>query len=121
MGKIIMSKEADRFANRLSAASTANPVDIILGMTGKVVINHVGDAFHIDSARGDVGCDEDADSAGLKILKRTETLILRSVGVKSCAGDSQGFQATGNPVGPVFCSGKNKNSFQCLLLQEVSQ
>jgi hypothetical protein len=57
MGEIIMSKEADRFANRLSAASTADSVDIILGMTGKVVIDHVGDAFHIDSACGDIGCD----------------------------------------------------------------
>jgi hemin uptake protein HemP len=57
MGEIIMSKEADRFTNRLSAASTADSVDIILGMTGKVVIDHVGDAFHIDSACGDIGCD----------------------------------------------------------------
>ena len=91
MGEIIMRKEADRFANRLSAASTANPVDIILGMTGKVVIDHVGDAFHIDSARGDVGRDEDADTAGLKILEGAETLVLGSVSVKSRAGNSQGF------------------------------
>ena len=63
-----MGKEADRFSHCLGAASTANPVDIILGMTGKVVINHVGDTFHIDSARSDVGRDEDANTAGLKIL-----------------------------------------------------
>jgi hypothetical protein len=91
MGKIIMSKEADRLSHCLGAASTADPVDIILGMTGKVVIDHVGDAFHIDSARGDVGRDENADTSGLEILKRTETLILRAVGVKSRAGNSQGF------------------------------
>jgi hypothetical protein len=88
MGEIIMGKEADGFANRLSAASTPDPVDIILGMTGKVVINYVGDAFHIDSARGDVGRDEDADSAGLKILESTKSLILGAVGVKSRTGDS---------------------------------
>jgi hypothetical protein len=116
MGKIIMSKEADRLANRLSAASTANPVDIILGMTGKVVINYVGDAFHIDSARGDVGRDEDADSAGLKILESTESLVLGAVGMKSRAGDSQGFQTTGNTVGPVFSAGKDKNGLHGLIL-----
>jgi hypothetical protein len=88
MGKIIMGKEADRFANSLSAASTADPVNIILGMTGKVVIDHVGDAFHIDSARRDIGCDEDANTAGFKILERTESLILGTVSVKSCAGNS---------------------------------
>ena len=88
MGKIIMRKEANRFSHCLSAASTPDPVDIILGMTGEVVIDYVGDAFHIDSACGDVGCDENADTSGLKILKGTETLILRAVGVESRTGDS---------------------------------
>ena len=88
MGEIIMRKEADGFSHCLGAASTPDPVDIILGMTGKVVINYVGDAFHIDSARGDVGRDEDADSAGLKILESTKSLILGAVGVKSRTGDS---------------------------------
>jgi hypothetical protein len=91
MGEIIMGKEADRFSHCLGAASTANPVDIILGMTGKVVINHVGDAFDIDPSRRDISCDEDADTTGFKILECTESLILGAVGVKSRAGDSQGF------------------------------
>jgi hypothetical protein len=89
MGEIIMGKEADRFSDCLGATSTADPVDIILGMTGKVVIDHVGDAFHIDSARGDVGRDEDTNTAGFKILEGAETLVLRAVGVKSRTGDSQ--------------------------------
>jgi hypothetical protein len=88
MGKIIMRKEANRFSHCLSAASTTDPVDIILGMTGKVVIDHVGDAFHIDSACRDIGCDEDADTTGLKILESTKSLILGAVGVESRAGDS---------------------------------
>ena len=88
VGEIIVGQETDRFAHGLSTAGTADPVDVILGMTGEVIINHVGDAFHIDSACGDVGCDKYADTSGLKILKGTETLILRAVGVESRAGDS---------------------------------
>jgi hypothetical protein len=88
MGKIIMRKEANRFSHCLSAASTPDPVDIILGMTGEVVIDYVGDAFHIDSACCDIGCDEDADTTGLKILESTKSLILGAVGVESRAGDS---------------------------------
>ena len=91
MGEIIMGKEADRFSHCLGATSTANPVDIILGMTGKVIINYVGDAFYIDPSRRDISCDEDADTTGFKILECTESLILGAVGVKSRAGDSQGF------------------------------
>jgi hypothetical protein len=91
MGKIIMGKEADRFANRLSATSTTDPVNIILGMTGKVVINYVRNAFHIDSARSDVGSDKNADSARFKILEGAETLVLGSVRVKSRTGNTQRF------------------------------
>jgi hypothetical protein len=72
----------------MCSACTTDPVDIILRMTREVIIDYVGDTFHINSARSDVGRDEDTDTARLKILERTETLILRSVGVKSRAGDS---------------------------------
>jgi hypothetical protein len=116
MGEIIMRKEADRFANSLSAASTADPVHIIFGVTGKVVINHVGDAFHIDSSRRDISCDEDAHTAGLKILERTESLILGTVSVKSCTGDSQGFQSTSYSVGPVFRTGKDEDGLHGFIL-----
>jgi len=88
MGEIIMSKEADGFSHCLGAASTPDPVDIILGMTGKVVINYVGDAFDINSACGDVGSDKNANTSGLEILECAETLILRTIGVESRAGDS---------------------------------
>jgi hypothetical protein len=88
MGEIIMRKEADGFSHCLSTAGTADPVDIIFGMTGKVVIDHVRDAFYINSACGDIGCNEDADTAGLEILESTKSLILGAVGVKSRAGDS---------------------------------
>jgi len=88
VGEIIVGQETNRFAHSLGTAGTADPVNVILGMTGEVIINHVGNAFHIDSACGDVGCDENADTSGLEILKGTETLILRAVGVESRAGDS---------------------------------
>jgi hypothetical protein len=88
VGKIIMSKEADRFSYCLSATRAADPVHIILGMTGKVVIDYVGDTFYIDSTRRDIGCDEDANTARLKILECTESLILGAVGMESRTGDS---------------------------------
>gem|GEM_PF-3030441 len=111
-----MGKEADRFAHRLSATRPSNPVDIILGMTGKVVIDHVGDAFDIDSACGNVGGNQNTDPSSFKILERTKSLILGAIRMKSGAGDSQRFESSGNTIGPVFCSGENKNGFQCLLL-----
>ena len=111
-----MGKETDRFAHGLSATRPADPVDIILGMTGKVVIDHVGDAFDIDSACGNVGGNQNTDPTRLKILQGAKALILGAIRMKSGAGDSQRFESSGNTIGPVFCSGENKNGFQCLLL-----
>jgi hypothetical protein len=54
-------------------------------------------------------------------LECAETLILGAVGVKSCAGDSQGFQTTGNAVGPVFCTGKDQDSLHGLILQKMGK
>jgi len=116
MGEIIMGKETNGFSHCLSAARAADPVHIIFGVSGKVVINYVGDAFHINSACGDIGCDEDANTTGFEILQCAETLILGAVGVKSRAGDSQGFQPTGNTVGPVFGAGKDENGLHGLIL-----
>jgi hypothetical protein len=86
--EVIVGQEADRFAYGLGTTGAADPVDIIFWVAGEVVVNHVGDAFHIDSTCSDVGRNKDADTAGLKILKGTETLILRAVGVESRTGDS---------------------------------
>jgi hypothetical protein len=48
-------------------------------------------------------------------------LILGAVGVKSRAGDSQGFQTTGNTVGPVFGAGKDENGLHGFILEEMGQ
>jgi hypothetical protein len=61
MGEVIMGQEADRLSNGMSPASTADSVDIIFGMPGEVVIDDVGNAFHINSACCNIGCDEDTD------------------------------------------------------------
>ena len=111
-----MGKEADRFAHRLSATRPSNPVDIILGMTGKVVIDHVGDAFDIDSACGNVGGNQNTNPTSLKILERTKSLILRAIRMKSGAGDSQRFESSGNAIGPVFCTGKDENGLHGFIL-----
>jgi hypothetical protein len=114
--EVIVGQEAYCFAYGLGTAGTADPVDIILRMAGKVVIDHVGNAFHIDSTRSDVGRDKDADTAGLKILERTKPLILRSVGVKCRTRDTEGFKTTGNTVGPVFGAGKDEDGLHGFIL-----
>jgi len=121
VGEIIVGQETDGFAHGLGTAGTANSVHIILRMTGEVIVNHVGNAFHVDAASSDIGRYEDADATRFKILERAKSLILRPVGVESCTGDSQGFKTTGNAVGPVFRAGKDENGLHGLILQKMGK
>jgi hypothetical protein len=119
--EVIVGQEADRFSYGLGTAGTADPVDIIFWMTGEVVIDDVGNAFHIDSTCSDVGRNKDPDTAGLKILECTKTLILRAVGVKCRTRDTEGFKTTGNSVSSVFCAGKDEYGLHGFIFQKMGK
>ena len=42
------------------ASGAANAMDEVFGDFGQVVVDDVGDVLHVNSARGDVGGDQDA-------------------------------------------------------------
>src|SRR3954465_2342749 len=75
-GEVIRGREADGVAHGMSTARPANAVDVVFGMHGEIVIYHVGDAVHIDAARGDVGGDQNADGTAFEILERAQPLVL---------------------------------------------
>src|SRR3546814_10013064 len=60
--------EADRLALGAGARGAADAVDILLGNVRDLEVDHMADARHVDTARGDVGRDEQFD------LARTERL-----------------------------------------------
>jgi hypothetical protein len=68
--------EADGVAHCVRAARPANAVDIVLGVHREVIIDHMGDAVHIDPAGGNVGRDQHAYGAGLEILQGAQALVL---------------------------------------------
>jgi hypothetical protein len=63
MSVVVRSQKADGFAHRLGPARPADSMNVILGMAGEVVVNHVGNAFHIDAPGGDIGGHQDPDPA----------------------------------------------------------
>jgi hypothetical protein len=76
---VFRGDEADRVADRVRAAGASDPMDVILGVHRKIVINDMRNSVHVDSAGRDVRSNEHADDAGFEILQRTEPLILRAV------------------------------------------
>jgi hypothetical protein len=63
MSVVVRSQKADGLAHRLGPPRSADSMNVILGMAGKVVVNHVGNAFHIDAPGGDIGGHQDPDPA----------------------------------------------------------
>ena len=107
---IVRSQKADGFAHGLGPPRPADPVDVILGMTGEVVVDDVGNTLHVDSPGSDIGGHQDPDTSALKVLQRPQPLVLGSVGVKGGHGNSFFFKTPGDPVGAVFGAGKDQDS-----------
>ena len=64
---------------RGSTARPSDAVHIVLGILRKVVIDHMGDAFDMDPAAGNIGCDEDRQFAVLEVRQQPEPLLLHDV------------------------------------------
>ena len=76
---VFRGDEADRIADRMRAAGASDPMDVILGVHGEIVIHDMRNTVHVDPAGRDVRSNEHADDAGFEILQSTEPLILRAV------------------------------------------
>ena len=78
---------------------------------GQVVVEYMGNIVHVDSPRGDIGCDQYADLLGFEIAKSFLPPVLAFVAVNGGASDSRFFQNANDFVGSVLCSGKDQNFF----------
>ena len=79
------------------------------------------DAIDVDPPGRDIGGYQNTDGAGFEIFKRFEPLALRAIRVQGSRRDAFGFQAAGDPVGPVFHARKDQHHVQFRVAQKVQQ
>ena len=77
--QLLDGHQRERIAHFLRATCPADAMDVILGMLRHVVVDHVRDAFDVQSARGDVRCHHHFVLAGLESVERLDPLALRPV------------------------------------------
>jgi len=118
---ILGCHKTDGVTDRLCSSGASNAMDIILRVHREIVIHHVRDPIHIDAARGDVGGDEDTDGAGFEILQCAEPLVLRAIGMDGSRFNSTAFETASDLVGATLSPGKNENSVELLIAQEMKQ
>ncbi len=118
---IIRSDEADRVADGQGPARAADPVDVILRVHGKVVIDDVRDAVDIDAAGGDVGSHEDPDLAGFEFLQGAEALVLRAIRMEGGGADLAALEPAGDPVGAVLGAGEYEHGIERGIAQQMGK
>jgi hypothetical protein len=80
-------RDADSGASRTRGAPDA--VDVGVAVLGRIEVDHVRDACHVDASRCDIGCDERVDLAGLEVRERPLALTLRFVAVHRDSLDAE--------------------------------
>src|SRR5690606_12523704 len=73
--------QRDGNAGGAITSGAAHAVHIVLRIVRQIVIDHVGDALHVDAARRDVGGDENADRARREALECGLTGVLALIAV----------------------------------------
>ena len=66
----------DRLTTATSTTSTANAVGVVFGFHRQAVVDHVGDRWHVQTASGDVGSDQNLHAA---ITKSHQTAIAQTL------------------------------------------
>jgi len=100
---ILGSYEVDGNALAAETTTTADTVDIVLAVSGKVVVDDQGNLLDIDTAGQKVSGDEDAGRAGAKLLHNQVSLSLIHVTVHGGHGEVTGCELIGEPVNLTAC------------------
>src|SRR5262249_12002247 len=69
---VVVAGERHRGSLGSGAARAADPVDVVLGVLGQVVVDDVRHAFDVEAARGHVGRDEDGEPSFLEVVQDPE-------------------------------------------------
>ena len=96
---LVRLDQRDADAGPSRAAGAADTVDVGLVILGRIEVDHVGDARHVDSARGDVSGHQRVDVTGLKAGQSGLALALGLVAVHRDGLMAARAQALDQPVG----------------------
>src|SRR3989344_1905723 len=98
-----------RLARLARPASAADAVHVILVCVGDVVIDDVRDFRNIEAARGDVGCDEDADLFFLEQFECSLPVGMCFVAVNGFRRKTEGAQCFRKLLDAVFGAAEDEH------------
>src|SRR5690606_4956632 len=103
------------------ASRSSDSVDVVFGLVRRVVVHYVRDQVDVDSARGNVGRNENADAPALDTVQRALALTLRAVGVDDRRGEALLSQLAHDPVGAMLGPGEDEYVLHVLAAEHLEQ
>lgn len=119
-GPLVFHEQCRSNPASAGSASTANPVDEVLCDFRQVIVDDMHDVLHVNSARSQIGRNQDAEAPPLKAFKSCGALRLRPVAVNHRGIDAFAVQVLGNPLSSTLGARKHQAA-PAFLAQQVVQ
>ncbi len=116
---VVPVDERDRRTLGARAAGTADPVQVRLLVLGGLVVDDVGHALDVDTARGDVGADQDVHLAVAERAQRLLAGALPEVAVDRAGGEPAALQLLGDVGGRALRTAEDHRQSAALGLQDA--
>lgn len=84
------------------AGGAADTMDIGLRHVRQIEIDNMADAINVDTARGNIGCDQQFRMSGAECFQRTFALGLRLVAMDGLSGKTGSAQIFHNAISAMF-------------------
>jgi hypothetical protein len=106
---ILRGQEAKGFSFGAGAGGAAHPMDVILGVTGQVVIDDMGDMVDVQTAGGDIGGDQDIEFTLAELVDGLFALGLRAAAMDLGRLDALFLQLVRHPVHPALSAQEDED------------
>ena len=121
VGEVRRGQEADCRARRARPRRPSDAVDVVAGVERDVVVDHVRDAFHVQTALGDVGGHQDAHPSRREAVERPHPMAHLAVGVHDIHRDALALEPGEQHVGAALGAGEDKHLVPVRVGQEPDQ
>ena len=113
--------KGDRFSLLSGASGASDAVNVIFRLFRKIVIDNMRDAVDVDTAGGDVGCDNDFAFAALETVEDADALVLSDVAGELFAVHSVRDELFGKLGVFVFPVSEDDHAFDRFMLDESEE
>jgi hypothetical protein len=113
--------QRDRHAIATGTAGTTDTVYVVFSELGQVVVEHVGDAWHVDAARSHVGGYQHTDLATAQAVEGAVAGALVHVAMQCGGGETGDVQTIGDGVSVALGGGEDHGLIDAGIAQQMIQ